>query len=72
MSFLFSKNLHDYKSDIDFLQQFNKQEVNIKTYVLDTISLISPTNIILNTVTELFCVSEQHDGDSFPNQSIFK
>ncbi len=24
----FSKKYHDYKCDIDFLQQFNKQEVN--------------------------------------------
>ncbi len=25
---LCSKNYHDYNCDIDFLQQFNKQEVN--------------------------------------------
>ncbi len=25
-----SKNQHDYKCDTDFIQQFNKQEVNIK------------------------------------------
>ncbi len=26
----FFKNKHDYKCDIDFIQQFNKQYVNIK------------------------------------------
>ncbi len=31
---------------------------------------ISPTKIIPNTVTALFCVSEQHDSDSFLNESI--
>ncbi len=30
---------------------------------------ISPTKIIPNTVTVLFCVSEQHDSDSFLNES---
>ncbi len=30
---------------------------------------ISTTEIIPNTVTALFCVSEQHDGDSFLNES---
>ncbi len=34
---LFSKSQHDYKCDFDFMQQFNKQEVNIKRLVLDTI-----------------------------------
>ncbi len=28
---------------------------------------LSPTEIIPNSVIELFCVSEQHDGDSFLN-----
>ncbi len=26
-----TKKQHDYKRDIDFIQQFNKQEFNIKT-----------------------------------------
>ncbi len=26
----FSKSKHNYKCDIDFIQQFNKQEVNMK------------------------------------------
>ncbi len=28
--FFFSKNQHDYKCGIDFIEQFSKQEVNIK------------------------------------------
>ncbi len=31
---------------------------------------ISPTKKLLQTATALFCVSEQHDGDSFLNDSI--
>ncbi len=33
---------------------------------------ISTTKIIPNKATALFWVSEQHDGDSFLNESIFK
>ncbi len=33
-SAIFLQNYHDYKSDIDFLRQLNKQEVK-KTYILD-------------------------------------
>ncbi len=31
---------------------------------------ISTTKTITNTATALFCVSEQHDSDSFLNESI--
>ncbi len=30
---------------------------------------VSPTKIIPNTATALFCVSEQHDSESFLNES---
>ncbi len=55
------------------MQQFNKQEVNIKRLVLDTIfpafALFLQQKIIPNTATAQFCVSEQHDSDSFLNES---
>ncbi len=70
---VFSQSQHDYKCDIDFIQQFNKQEVNIRDYVLDTIlPVFAPfrqQKIIPNKATALFCVSEQHDGVLFLNES---
>ncbi len=51
------------------MQQFNKQEVNIKRLVLDTIFPAFALFLIPNTATALFCVSEQHDSDSFLNES---
>ncbi len=55
--------------NFDFMQQFNKQEVNIKRLVLDTIFPAFALFLIPNTAIALFCVSEQHDSDSFLNES---
>ncbi len=65
----FSPKITMIANGYSFLQQFNKQEVNIRDLVLDTILpvfALSMTIIIPNTVTALFCVSEQHDSDRLP------
>ncbi len=58
------------KRDMDFIQQFNKQEVNTEWVTfLDTI--LSMKIFLIKARAEHLCISGQHCGVSFLNESVF-
>ncbi len=71
----FLQNKHDYNV-ILILYNSLKKQVNIKvTNVIDTIlPVFAPfaNKKLFQTTTALFTSTEQHDGDSFLNDSIVK
>ncbi len=68
------QNKPDYKCDIDFTQQVNKHTLLLRylrfRHHIACFCSISQTKKLSQTATALFCVSEQHDGDSFLNLNL--
>ncbi len=65
--------VHNHKCDFNFIQQFNRQEINILDTILSLVFSVSPTKICWNKAgSEHVWVSKKNRGVLFLNKYVFE